>query len=381
MLKYTQDMVINMRDIRKIFYEGIVPEAAMGKINVFFNYSVAFSTNIVPLNKQYNCNIDNKELQIPTLIIKDKELFDSLLTEYVYKALEFYDDNNFYDEVKNCKYDDKYMICKEKLLLMCLFVNATVEDFNNPIDFLRKRIAFFDNYNDKRIVLGYSDSLKANVDLIRCKDTINNEGTEQFVVKAYDEKEKYIFPRVKFGISDDKVYVYAIQNEDKNEGELSKKINRKLYKVGEGFTDRGGDENPKDITASFLVVLNMFMAYFNSLGYTKFIIPTMLNIRYNSKKLIHHAKYQYGRIDIDKKNNLDMQLDNIQSNLTNKLIRTFLRLACHYNNIDVISFPYELDSALHIEVNNNTLVKCNNRLLYETSELVTSNMNHQLRDK
>ena len=366
-----------MRDIKKIFYEGIVPEAMKGKINVFFNYSVAFSTNIIPLNKVYTCNIDSSELQIPMLMIKDKEKFDELLTEYVYKALEYYDDSNFYDEIKYSKYDDKNMICKEKLILVCLFANATTEDFNNPIDFLRKRISFMDNHMDKRISLGYSENLKANIDMGILKDTINNEGTDEFIVKAYDEREKYIFPRVKFGISDDTVHIYAIQNEDDNNNDLSKKINRRLYKVGEGFTDLDSEENPKDITASFLVVLNMAISYFKSLGYVKFEVPSMLIIRWNSKKIINDTKYKMKKIDFNKKNELDNQLNYIQENLTNKLIRTFLRLACHYNNIDVISFPYEIDSALHVLIDINKEERCNNKLLLETGKMVRNIINNE----
>ena len=62
----------------------------------------------------------------------------------------------------------------------------------------------------------------------------------------------------------------------------------------------------------------------------------------------------------------------IQNNLTNKLIRTFLRLGVHYNNIDVISLPGEIDSILHIEIDNSKKVTCNNKLLYETGLMVNS---------
>ena len=61
--------------------------------------------------------------------------------------------------------------------------------------------------------------------------------------------------------------------------------------------------------------------------------------------------------------------DYIQQNLTNKLIRTFLRLGCHYNNMDVLSFPFELDSCLHIGINDNEM-ECNNTLLYKTYNLI-----------
>lgn len=67
--------------------------------------------------------------------------------------------------------------------------------------------------------------------------------------------------------------------------------------------------------------------------------------------------------------------DYLQYNLTNKLVRTFLRLGCHYNNIDVLSFPYEVDSCLHIGINDNK-VMCNNYLLYEIYKLIEEHLNN-----
>ena len=69
-------------------------------------------------------------------------------------------------------------------------------------------------------------------------------------------------------------------------------------------------------------------------------------------------------------NDDNSKLEEIQYNLTNKLIRTFLRLGCHYNNINITSFPYELDSALHVEVDETKDIVCNNKLLYETGSNV-----------
>ena len=357
-------------DITRIFYEEIVPEAAIGKINVYFSFSEAFSTYLVELNKHYECVVDTPGVLIPTLTIKNKELFDSLLTEYVIKAIDFYDDENIYDEVLNYKNSNREKVGKIKLIMTQLFANATVEDFNDPVNFLRRRIDFINNHTNNNINLGYSELLGANLELITLKDTLNNEATGEFVIRATDNDDKWISPRLKYGISNDQVYIYAIQNEDVNNGPLTKKINRKLYKVGEGFTDLKEEENPKDITASFLVTLNMAISYFMSLGYDKFVIPSILVVRYNAKKIIIENKFKKKKIDTFMKEDLNSELDDIQSNLTNKLIRTFLRLGCHYNNINVDSLPYELDSSLHISLNNQIEMMCNNKLLLETYLMV-----------
>ena len=73
---------------------------------------------------------------------------------------------------------------------------------------------------------------------------------------------------------------------------------------------------------------------------------------------------------------LDDKLEYLQYNITNKLVRTFLRLGCHFNNIDVLSFPFEADSCLHIGINQN-LLQCNNSLLYETYMLIHNGINNK----
>ena len=282
---------------------------------------------------------------VPTLIIDNKREFDKLLCEYVIKALKYYDDRNFFNKKERIKE-----------ILAHLLANATYDDFNKPINFLKKRIAFLDNANNYSENIGYSDILGCDLNLEIRKDTINNETPEEFVIECRNKDEKYLFPRVKFGIMGDTVYIYAIQNSREEKNNLAKQINRKLYKVGEGFTDSNNEENYKDVTASFLVVLNMAINYFNSIGYNKFIIPSILIVRWNAKQIMN--------------NNMN---EIIQYNITNKLIRTCLRLGVHYNNIDVMSLPYEVDSNLHLHINNMIDMKCNNKLLEETGNMVRIN--------
>ena len=279
-------------------------------------------------------------------------------------------------------YDNDTKICKEKAVLAMLFANATLEDFNDPCDFLRKRIEFMKNDISCQKDLGYSDIFKGNVTLDIEKDIINNETPYQMIIRCTSENgDVYVFPRIKLGISDDRVYIYAIQNHnsDNNDHNNSfyKKINRVLYKVGEGFAleESNEDEKLKDVTSSFLVSLNMCIAYLYSIGYTNITVPSILIERWNAKSIANSMKAQYKKMDDIAYNKLNMEQDYIQSNLTNKLIRTFLRLGCHNNKVEVVSLPFEVDSCLNINITDNEL-KCNNSLLYETYNLVNCNTNY-----
>jgi len=364
-------------DTLNIFYNNVVPEAMTGRINCLFYYNIAFATKIIDSNIEYQATIENDNLLIPTLMIRDKKLFDCLLTEYVDLAMEFYDDTIFDDEFDYQDNERDKKICKIKTILALLFANATVENFNNPCEFLRKRINFIKNDISDNYSLGYCDILKGNVFIGIEKDIINNETPYQMVIKVLSEMgDEFVFPKIKLGISDGVVYIYAIQNKLNENNSFCKKINRILYKVGEGYNSDYEEniEDLRDVTASFLLALNMCISYLYHNGYTKIVVPSLLNPRWNAKAISNEIKIQIMGLSGEKVKELSNNQDYLQYNLTNKLIRTFLRLGCHYNNIDVLSFPYEIDSCLHMYINDNN-IQCNNSLLYETYKLVENGIN------
>ena len=65
----------------------------------------------------------------------------------------------------------------------------------------------------------------------------------------------------------------------------------------------------------------------------------------------------------------------IQSNLTEKLIRTFLRLSYHINGIEVENYPQELDSSLQLKVEE--IQDINNEMLRETFNLASKQNKNQ----
>lgn len=359
-------------DILDIFYDNIVKEAQKGRIDCFFYYNIIFSTYLVEDNIKYEADSSYSDLLIPTLCIKDKEKFDLLLVEYVNKCLEFYDDSNFASEVISGEYyDDDNKISKEKVILALLFANATIEDFADPIEFLRKRISFMENCQECKYNLGKSNILDCEIEIEICKDKINNETPYQFCVKCIsDNFEEYEFPRLKFGLSDGKAYIFAIQNSTKNNGPLSKKINRKLYKVGEGFCSENDnydlyeEGNLKDITPSFVIVANIFISYLENLGIYNFTVQSLLLERWNSKVIANHIKAERkGSYE----SFYDKQLE-IQSNLTEKFLRTFLRLIFHCDNLSITAYPMEQGFDLHFV--NDGIMRSNNSLLNETANMV-----------
>lgn len=170
--------------ILDIFYNKIVPEVGKGKIDCYFMISVVFDTVID--NVEVSRYVENSEdgIIVPTLKITNKDLFDKLLTEYVRKALEFYDPINFsFLEDLNSEHCDNLEQIKEEYLIKyiiaaTLFANASYNDFIYSIEFLRSRIAMFDNKiieSEEIVDLGYISSIGARLFAIEEKSPIKAE--------------------------------------------------------------------------------------------------------------------------------------------------------------------------------------------------------------
>ena len=352
-------------NILDVFYNEVAKEAIIGRINCGFTLNILFNTSIEGVELEYMNNYE--DVIIPVLKINNKDLFDKLLVQYVNLASEYYQSDKYLIEVKQENMDVKF-------ILSTLFSNATFEDFANPIAFLEKRIAFLKNSLEGTIIdFGYSETLQGNLILEIKKDLLLNETPSKMVFSLQSkENNNYYFPEVKFGLDYDTVYFYAVQTKEQEENAYIKKVNRLLYKIGEGFDAKTDnyelyeEGNLKDVTASFLAVINMAIAYLYSIGYKNIKVPSILPSRWNGKRIaiIESAKRK-------KEYNQEKKIkdqERIQSNLTEKFIRTFLRLGHHYEGINITALPFDVDSNLSIFLQDELI--CNNNLLEESFEII-----------
>jgi len=367
------------KNILDIFYNHIIYEASTGRIDCFSYFNILFFTKIIEDNIHIENKITDENLYIPTLTIKNKKEFNKYLVEYVLMAMEFYNDDNFNEEILNYElYNKDTKICKEKVILTLLWSNATIEDFNNPIEFLKRRIDFMKNNIEIQENIGYSEILQGNILVEIKKDDIRYETPFTFNVTLTNNNQKYQFPLLKFGIEDNKLYIYAIQRFDNQENDYSKKIKRKLYKIGDGFNKNEDnyeiydDGNLNDVTASFVLVSNIAIFFLKKYGINEVIVPSILIERWNAKKIALKLRAQTKENPEEFiKQQLEKE-DKIQKNITDKFIRTFLRLIHHHYSLNITSYPMEYDSYLHFKITAEEIL-CNNELLEETSVLALSN--------
>lgn len=98
------------------------------------SFPIAFNTIIYENN---NIIYNNTNSNYPTLIIKNQKLFLEKLTKYINTALS-----------KNLKFPPFTKDIKKnqiKSLITYLFVNATTEEFLNPIKLIDKNIDFLND--------------------------------------------------------------------------------------------------------------------------------------------------------------------------------------------------------------------------------------------
>lgn len=374
----------------KDLFNDLIGEALIGRVEINGGYyNVGFNTNIVHDGKVYSFREkDNLDYLFPTLQINDYTTFMYCLCEYVDKAREFYR-----DEI-NTDYNSFSDSDISKLLMALIWSNATSYDFNNPVEYLRRRISFLDNRS-----LGGIPNVMLTDEMPVFDDSVIEVSIKKapllleapYILESRLKKDDdiYMLPSVFFGIDNDDCYIYGIQNKSKlgkNLTSYQKTIRRKLNKVKKGFSfDEDLDvmnsddveafnvnypENMTSVDPSFLTSLTVGLAVFNNIGMSNIVVPDFFPIRYNSQQIITNLKAssKSGYMqELFLKDEI-VKHDRINRNMVDKKIRSFRRLVFHFDFLNIETFPKELDDSMHISINNGYC--CNNELLNQIYTIV-----------
>ena len=309
-----------MKEKTKQIVDKIFKQAENGIIKIgddvdFWMFYVKFSTIIEGKNSPNNLNC-------PTIHIPNYELFIDKTSEYLEKAKDFYkDDKNYYD-----LNDDAFA----ETLFMDLMVNLTNADCYDVYNYIDKRLKFL-NYkpNYENIPLGefLESKMFANIS----KNHSHLEAPFKFKIFLENEVNKSTLPYITFAIEEEKAYVFAIQNaQDKNENQLSKKIDRYFRKLNKGVDM---EDIVANISTNALASLTIFSAYMRERGVKEIIAPDFLPIR-------------------DAASETKKRHDEDLYNMTNKFMYLFLRYNFHF---DKCTADYdEVKNEMHLAVNNNS---------------------------
>lgn len=355
----------------KVEFEKIVDEvlkeAKNGEVKAnTFTYNIQFNSTLNP--------IEDPDLLF--LRIRDKNNFTDLLYEYVVKHFEYRKNDFNFESIKEC--------------ITLLFGNLTYSDLESPEAFITKYMSFYDSPVIREKII-YENCL-LNSDLY-IENVLHKKTYEtpycfisKFKSKIDDEEVDYKLPIISYGIENDTCYIYTVQGYKKedlslNQEKYHKKINRSLYKLNDKITESKEyeeyknntseyyPENISDVSMPFILALTIFLKELELINCNKIKIVPLLPVRYNSKKISNDKKISYYSM----KNNMseeeiqilkdkyESEHLRIQSNVTEKFIRCFYRLAYHFNNIDIKSTPYIEDEYMNIQLS--SFQSSNNEIL------------------
>ena len=296
--------------IEQIFNE-LKEEARIGEVKYFRN------DDLMKARIQFNIVDDVISNDMPNLYIKHNSSFNKLLYEYINIALQLYNLENNYNNIKK--------------ILSFLFVNIT----NNEMNW------------EKNTTLG---NLKYEVDI----QSFQQETPYCFKSYFYNGVSKFALPRISFGISNGICYIYAIQNKDNKintDSNYNFEVKEKLKTINSGISKY------RNITPSFVVALALFMSVLKENNITRIKVVTPLPIRQKNREFSSQMKIKFYsmRADITEeevelfKKEVEEKRLNDEYNSTIKFVNCFNRLKLHFDNIFLNN---SLDEEITLEVMN-----------------------------
>lgn len=308
----------------------VIKEAAIGKVNLLGDS---------PVNIRFDTVFDDGFVMgdVPVLKITDQDTFIELLKKYI--TLLNVNDNPQWIKMK----------------IAYLFANATYSDFQNPIDYLKRRINFLIDKTLENETLYDMETLYGCDIVTEITDYVHET---PYCFKSYIKKdeEKYELPTISYGISDGTCYIYAVQNYNKEiETSFEKKIKRRLYHLNEGVDK---EDEISLISPAALLSLTLFLNQLQVKGISDIKVIPYLPIRYQAKAeaIELRTKFIAKRDSLrppeiyELRHKLEEEQIKLQDNLTQKLIRNFYRLEYHFENVRITAEPWIHDETLNIKM-------------------------------
>ena len=266
----------------------------------------------------------------PNFVINNIELFENVLIKY----LEAIKTTN----IKSTKMDERH---NEKYFLFNIWKNATCYDYLNPEEFISRYTNFildntFEQYN-QLTPLGFCEN-----QLLMVKRNEDDYAFETPYIMHFsftNGKNIYNLPWVRYGVSRNKlnekvVYIYALQRMEESPSQNYNEDIKKMLNKANSRVKRY-----RNVTPSAIVTLAVFLGMLKKEGIKSIKVPDFLIGRYNS----------FSNVTDDEKR------DQIQTNLTDKFFRNFLRLSEQFNNVELSNgIGNGIDSFLCVDISRMT---------------------------
>lgn len=273
-------------------------------------YGVDRHATVERVGKKVIITPRNHKEYVPQFIINDVDVFEKNLKRYL-DAVRFTD-------IKSTQMDNRH---SERYFLFNVWKNATWSDFQNPEKFILRYAGFikdqtFSEFDELTPIGKFGGSM---VMAQRYQDDYGFETPYVMHLSLTNGKYIYNLPWIRYGISQNKfgdklAYIYAIQRMEPSKDEA---YNEEVKKAINGVNS--GVKKYRNVTPSAIAALGIFMGMLEAEGIKGIKAPDFLIGRYGG---FTGAKTQE-------------ETDRIQTNLTDKFLRNFLRLDNQLDNFRV----------------------------------------------
>jgi len=289
--------------VEKIFSQAERGEVLIGEDNPWCFYAKFAMKKEGKAPENFDC---------PIFDIPDFDLFVEKVSTYLEKAKSFYAYDKEYFEITEEEFEEK--------LFFDLMVNTSYsdqKDIYSAIDRREKMLKelpcgekYIGEYLDKRVY---------------CKTVKNHSNIEspyKMTISFKSEEGEFSLPALNFGIVDDQVYLFAVQNKrEKQTSTLAKKMDRYLRKLNAGVDM---EDIVSSVSPSAVASLAIFSSICEKNNINEIVAPSFLPIRYNA------TFFARDRLSEEIKNEGLEQLDRDQFNITNRFSYLFLRHNFHF---------------------------------------------------
>ena len=406
--------MFNQDIFEDIFFNGIIPEANRSEVTINETdgyehiYNIGFNACVE--GKLNSGSFDDPK---PILMINNKKQLLNMLEKYI---LEVDKTDNYFS---NCEYEQKI-----KAYMSFVWNNAIYEDFANPCAYLKKQIDFLQTPKLELGEFTYAENIdfssvlnsknKDKVEMLNGSDIVVNvkrQGIKKEAPYAFEVKvvqnatgEEYLLPTIRYGISNDECYIYAIHDQNKSdekESRIAKSVDKVFATLNDGIESAETDEfneleaqylspynnsylnedndlvldyfpeNISRISPMAIVSLTVFLDSLLKHKIDKIKVVSCLPVRYYGKELFYLKKHLYitNSKNLTKEDSDKLLLEykkehlRIQKNLSEKIIRNFRRLTYHFDNCAILLDPFDYDEHLHFRTkeftnSNSPLLNC-----------------------
>lgn len=247
---------------------------------------------------------------IPNLVINDIDVFEKVLIRYL-KTIKK-------SQIKSTEMDERH---NEKYFLFNVWKNATMYDFQNPEKFINRYTNFIlDNTFSRFDVLKPLGYCEGNILMAQREEDDYGFETPYIMHLSFSNgRSIYNLPWIRYGITQNRLgekiaYIYALQRmEQSSDEEYNKKISKMLNQANTGA------KSYRNVTPSSIAALTVFMGM----------------LEREEIKAIKAPDFLIGRYGGFANSTTEEETDRIQTNLTDKFLRNFLRLSEQFDGLKI----------------------------------------------